>query len=62
MRALLAVAVFAVLAGCGDKVPQSEASKKLGDLPKQAVDKAASDAAKALQQGADRSAGADKKQ
>lgn len=62
MRALFAVAAFAVLAGCGDKVPQSEASKKLGDQPKQVVDKAAVDTTKALQQGADRSADADKKQ
>ena len=61
MRGLLAVAAAFVLSGCGDKVPQSEAAKKVGDQPKQAVDRAAQDAARVLQQGADRTADADRK-
>ena len=61
MRWLLGMAAAIVLSGCGDKVPQSEAAKKLGDQPKQAVDRAAQDAARVLQQGADRTADADRK-
>ncbi len=61
MRTLLAVAAAFAIAGCGDKVPQSEAAKKVGDQPKQVIDKTAGDAAKALQQGAERTADADKK-
>lgn len=60
MRTLLVLAA-ALLAACGDKVPQAEASRKLGDQPKQAVDKAVVDTTKALQQGADRATDADKK-
>ena len=40
-----------LVAACGDKVPESEAAKKIGSMPKQTVDRAASDAAKAMQQG-----------
>ena len=61
MRWLLGMAAAIVLSGCGDKVPQSEAAKKVGDQPKQVVDRAAQDAAKVLQQGADRTADADRK-
>jgi predicted small lipoprotein YifL len=61
MRAALVAAALAVLGACGDKVPQSEAAKQLGSQPKQTVDKASQDAAKALQQGADRTREADKK-
>jgi len=61
MRWLLGMAAAILLSGCGDKVPQSEAAKKVGDQPKQVIDRAAQDAAKVLQQGADRTADADKK-
>ena len=44
------------LSGCGDKVPQSEAAKKIGSIPKQTVDRAAERTKDALQQGAERSA------
>jgi len=47
-----ALALAAVLAGCGDKVPESQAAKRLGDQPKQTVNKATEDVTKALQQGA----------
>jgi hypothetical protein len=43
-----------VLGGCGDKVPQSEAAKRIGEVPKQTIDKAAADTATALRQSADR--------
>ena len=62
MRVLLAVTAALAVWGCGDKVPQSGAAKKVGDQPKQVLDKAVGDTTKALQQGADRTAEADKKQ
>ncbi len=49
-----AVCAAGLLIGCGDKVPESEAAKKVGEIPKQIVDKAAADTAKAVQQDAER--------
>lgn len=40
-----------LVAGCGDKVPESAAAKKLGEQPKQIVDKVTSDVNKAMQAG-----------
>ncbi len=54
MRAIALLVAVLLAASCGDKVPQSEAAKKLGAAPKQAVDKAAAGAAEALQKGAER--------
>jgi hypothetical protein len=51
---LAVVVMAAALAGCGDKVPESGAARKVGAVPKQTVDKATNDAAKALEQGAQR--------
>jgi len=42
------------LAACGDKVPQSEAARKIGDIPKQTLDSAKSGVGKAMEQGATR--------
>jgi predicted small lipoprotein YifL len=53
-RMLVLAAALAALAACGDKVPESQAAKKIGAVPKQTVDKATDDAAKALEQGAQR--------
>lgn len=55
---LRAAALVLVLlaAGCGDKVPQSEASKKVGSIPKQTVDRATERTTEALKQGAERTA------
>jgi predicted small lipoprotein YifL len=50
MRTLALAAMF-ILAGCGDKVPQSEAAKKIGDIPKQTIDAAKSGVSKAMEQG-----------
>jgi outer membrane murein-binding lipoprotein Lpp len=47
---IFVLAVF-FLAGCGDKVPESQTSKKIGEQPKQIVDKVTSDVNKALQTG-----------
>ena len=48
-----AVLVLA-LAGCGDKVPQSDASKRVGSAPRQAVDRATQGVNEALQKDAER--------
>jgi hypothetical protein len=45
--------VLALVAACGDKVPESEAARKIGQQPKAIVDKTTTDVNKALQQGAD---------
>ena len=49
IEALLVVALL--LAACGDKVPESEAAKRLGQQPKKLVDRVTTDASKAMQQG-----------
>jgi hypothetical protein len=49
------------LMGCGDKTPESETAKRIGEIPKQTIDKVRSDTDKALQQGADRTRDADDK-
>ena len=50
MKTILFCAAL-LLAGCGDKVPQSEAAKKIGDIPKNTIDKVTVDVNKAMQQG-----------
>ena len=51
IEALLAVALL--LAACGDKVPESEAARRLGQQPKKIVDRVTTDVGKAMQQGQD---------
>ena len=53
-KAIALVAVTLLLAACGDKVPQSEAAKKIGSIPKQTVDRAAERTTEALKQGVER--------
>jgi hypothetical protein len=53
-RLLAAALVSLSLHACGDKVPESQAAKRLGEVPKQTVNKAADDTAKAMQQGTER--------
>jgi hypothetical protein len=50
-----------VLAACGDKVPESEAAKKIGMQPKQTLDRVTTDVNKNLQQGAERTREAEEK-
>ena len=57
---MLACAV--ALAGCGDKLPQSTAAQKLGEQPKQIIDKVSGDTAKAMQQATERQQNAEKKE
>ena len=56
----LVLAAF-LLGGCGDKVPQSSAAQKIGEQPKQVVDKVTTDVNKALQKGAEARQEAEKK-
>ena len=58
----LALLIAAALAGCGDKLPESEAAKKLGQQPKNIVNKAEADVNKALQQGMQQRQQAEKKE
>jgi hypothetical protein len=37
------------VAGCGDKMPESEAAKQVGNIPKQTLDRVQSDLDKAAQ-------------
>ena len=49
IEALLVVALL--LTACGDKIPESEAAKRLGQQPKKIVDRVTTDVGKAMQQG-----------
>ena len=51
IEALLVVALL--LAACGNKVPESEAARRLGQQPKKIVDRVTTDIGKAMQQGQD---------
>ena len=62
MRGLLAVLFAASLvAGCS-KTPESETAKKVGEQPKQLLDKVETDVNKALKQGTEQRQGAEKKE
>jgi len=60
-RVMTGIAVLCLLAACGEKVPQSRAAKKIGDIPKQTVDKAAAGVNDALKQGSERLKADDRK-
>jgi hypothetical protein len=48
------IVVFALLCGaCGDKVPESEAAKRIGQQPKKTVDSVSSKVGNLMQQGQD---------
>jgi hypothetical protein len=54
LRRIEALFVVApLLAACGDKVPESEAARRLGQQPKKIVDRVTTDVGKAMQQGQD---------
>ena len=48
---VLAIIVAMALLACEAKTPQSESSRKVGDAPKQIIDKAVNEANKAIEQG-----------
>ena len=58
-HSLLICALSLALTACGDKVPESAAARQVGNAPKQTVDKAAADVAKAMEAGAARSSQAE---
>jgi hypothetical protein len=60
-RIIAAIPLACCIAACS-KVPESEEAKKIGNIPKQTIDKAQEDVNKALQQGAERTRDADQKQ
>ena len=62
MRVLLcALSVVFLVSGCG-KMPESETAKKIGEQPKQIIDKVTTDVGKAMQKEAERQQGAEKKE
>jgi hypothetical protein len=61
-KLLLSCLTLIALAACGNKVPESEAAKEVGNIPKQTIDKATTDLNANLQKGADRDKKEDQKQ
>ena len=45
------LAVFVLLAACGDKVPESEAAKRIGQQPKKTVDSVTNKVGDLMKQG-----------
>lgn len=63
IAAPIGAVVFALfLHGCGDKLPQSEAAKKVGEQPKQLLNQVETDVNKALQMGIEQRRQAEKKE
>ncbi len=54
VRKVLLLIAFLLLAGCGDKVPDSKAAKEVGNAPKQTVDKAAAGVVEAMSKASER--------
>ena len=51
MSTLLRISLVLLLAACGDKVPESEAAKRIGQQPKKTVDSVSSKVGDLMQQG-----------
>ncbi|HEX4330413.1 MAG TPA: hypothetical protein VH105_26755 [Burkholderiales bacterium] len=60
-KLLLSCLIFMALAACGNKTPESQAAKDVGNIPKQTIDKATNDLNANLQKGADRDKKEDQK-
>lgn len=56
---VLLCVLLACLAGCEGKLPESDAAKKVGAAPKQAMDRTVDGARDALDKGADRNSKSD---
>ncbi len=61
LRALLSGLFALALAACSDKLPESKASKELGNVPKQTLDKAVGGVNSAIQTNSDKLKDEDKK-
>ena len=59
---LLCCVFLSVLTACGNKTPESQAAKDVGNIPKQTMDKAVSGTEAAMQKSADRNKSEDQKQ
>jgi hypothetical protein len=57
-----AVLIACCLAACGDKVPESEEAKKIGNIPKQTIDKTKANLDAAMQQAGQRTRDEEEKQ
>ncbi|HUO43937.1 MAG TPA: hypothetical protein VMT94_03365 [Burkholderiales bacterium] len=57
--AAVMLTALGALTGCGDKVPESEAAKQLGNMPKQTLDKVQNGLDAAAQKDAERRRDAD---
>jgi len=57
---LFSFLIVLFISGCG-KTPESETAKKIGEQPKQILDKVTSDVNKAMQKGAEQRQEAEKK-
>ena len=51
MSTLLRISLVLLLAACGDKVPESEAAKRIGQQPKKTVDSVTNKVGDLMQQG-----------
>lgn len=58
----MAAAAALGLGGCGDRTPQSEAARKIGEQPKQLLNQVETDVNKALQKGMEQRQQAEKKE
>lgn len=48
---VLSMSLAIALMACEAKTPQSESARKIGDMPKQTIDKVVNEANKAIEQG-----------
>jgi hypothetical protein len=51
LSTLLRISLVLLLVACGDKVPESEAAKRIGQQPKKTVDSVSSKVGDLMQQG-----------
>jgi hypothetical protein len=51
LSTLLRISLVLALGACGDKVPESEAAKRIGQQPKKTVDSVSSKVGNLMQQG-----------
>jgi len=51
LRKISLLSVILLLSACGDKVPESEAAKRIGQQPKKTVDSVSSKVGDLMQQG-----------
>jgi hypothetical protein len=61
-KLVLCCLCLTVATGCGNKTPESQAAKDIGNIPKQTEDKVTNDLNANLQKGMDRDQKADQKQ